>query len=386
MRRRRFTIGIAVSTAGFALFPAHAIARIVAGQEPAAQNVPVPARTVRVRLFTGQSLIRADVTGAGADGTPVLFSFDANTKFKPTAIGGGVPLTVTAYDADGLVASRRYAGTITVAPDQAGILIINTVDSESYTASVLGAEMSPGWHVEALKAQAIATRTYALHAALKSKKPFDLGDDTSSQVYHGMDAVADRFTSAVQATAGLALFAGDAIADVFYSAACGGHTASASEINGGSAPPYLRGIADVDGGGNAYCVKAPYFSWQNVIPSGSLERIFDLEPGDLTAIDANATWPDGRVKSLKARSRRGFENTMDGRVFYGRCGSLLGYKVVPSTMFRVAPDAGGFLFTGHGIGHGIGMCQWGARGRADAGMNAAAILAAYFPGTTPQQA
>lgn len=385
MRRRRFAIGIAVSAVGFALFQARSVAR-AAGQESAAQNAPAPARTVRVRLFTGQSLIRADVTGAGADGTPVLFSFDADTKFKPTVIGGGVPLTVTAYDADGLVASRRYAGTVTVAPDPAGILIINTVDSESYTASVLAAEMSPGWHVESLKAQAIATRTYALRAALKSKRPYDLGDDTSSQVYHGMDAVADRFTSAVQATAGLTLFAGEAIAEVFYSAACGGHTASASEINGGTAPSYLRGIADVDGGGNAYCAKAPYFSWQNVIPSGSLERIFDLESGDLTDVDANATWPDGRVKSLKARSRRGFKNTMDGRVFYARCGALLGYKVVPSTMFRVAPDAGGYRFTGHGIGHGIGMCQWGARGRADAGMNANAILAAYFPGTTPRLA
>jgi stage II sporulation protein D len=385
MRRRRFTIVFAASAAGFALYPPLAIARTSAGLETN-QNNALPARTVRVRLFTGQSLIRADVTGANADGSPVLFSFDADTKFKPTVIGGGVPLTVTAYDADGLVASRRYAGTVTVAPDPAGLLIINTVDSESYTASVIAAEMSPSWHAEALKAQAIASRTYALHAALKSKKPYDLGDDTSSQVYHGMDAVDDRFTSAAAATAGLALFAGDAIADVFYSAACGGHTASASEINGGATPPYLRGIADVDGSGNAYCAKAPYFSWQNVIPSAALERIFDLEAGDLADVDANATWPDGRVKNVKARSHHGFMNTMDGRTFYGRCGALLGYKVVPSTMFRVAPDPGGYRFAGHGIGHGIGMCQWGARGRADAGMNAAAILAAYFPGTTPRQA
>jgi SpoIID/LytB domain protein len=78
---------------------------------------------------------------------------------------------------------------------------------------------------------------------------------------------------------------------------------------------------------------------------------------------------------------------MDGRVFYGRCGALLGYKVLPSTMFTVAPDAGGgYRFAGHGIGHGIGMCQWGARGRADAGMDAAAILAAYFPGTAAKLA
>jgi stage II sporulation protein D len=386
MRRRSFTIGIAVGATGFALCPVHAIARASAGQTSGDQvSASPPAPTIRVRLFSGQSLIRADVTGANADGTPVLFSFDANTTFKPTAIGGGVPLTVTAYDADGLVASRRYAGTVTIATDPAGLMIINTVDSESYAASVLAAEMSPSWHMEALKAQAIAIRTYALHAASKTKKPYDLGDDTSSQVYHGMDAVAVRLSSAVQATAGLALFAGDALADVFYSAACGGHTASSMEISGGTAPSYLRGIADVDAAGNAYCAKATYFSWQNVIPSGQLERIFDLDPGDLADVEASDTWPEGRVKSLKARSRRGFENTMDGRVFYSRCGALLGYKVVPSTFFRVEPDTGGYRFTGHGIGHGIGMCQWGARGRADAGMNATAILAAYFPGTTARE-
>ncbi|HKW44801.1 MAG TPA: hypothetical protein VJN22_04030, partial [Candidatus Eremiobacteraceae bacterium] len=101
---------------------------------------------------------------------------------------------------------------------------------------------------------------------------------------------------------------------------------------------------------------------------------------------ASETWPEGRVKRLRARSRHGFDNVMDGRVFYGRCGSLLGYKVVPSTMFRVEADAGGYRFTGRGIGHGIGMCQWGARGRAEARMSAAEILAAYFPGTAPRQA
>jgi stage II sporulation protein D len=148
----------------------------------------------------------------------------------------------------------------------------------------------------------------------------------------------------------------------------------------------LRGIFDVKDGGVAYCAQAPYFSWQNVIPAGSLERIFDLGRGDLASIDASATWPDGRVKSLKVHSKRGFDNTMDGRVFYSRCGSLLGYKVVPSTMFQVVLDPGGFRFTGHGIGHGIGMCQWGARGRADAGMKADAILASYFPGTATRQA
>jgi len=60
---------------------------------------------------------------------------------------------------------------------------------------------------------------------------------------------------------------------------------------------------------------------------------------------------------------------------------VLGYKVIPSALFDVTRNGAGFDFIGHGVGHGVGMCQWGARGRADAGMSATQILAAYFPGT-----
>ena len=72
---------------------------------------------------------------------------------------------------------------------------------------------------------------------------------------------------------------------------------------------------------------------------------------------------------------------MDARQFYSQMASVLGYKVLPSTMFDVIVSVKGFVFKGHGLGHGVGMCQWGARGRANAGLQAAQIVEAYFPGT-----
>lgn len=372
MRRSRFL----VCTGATAL-------AIVARGVPGASDTV--GRTIRVRLFKGRSLIRADVSGPGAGGVPQIFSFDANTTIKTTLIGGGVPLTVTAYDADGLVATRRYAGQITVAQADDGILIVNTIDLEQYVGSVLAAEISPSWPYESIKAQAIAARTFAMHASRAGTHAYDVGDDTSSQVYNGMDNIDQRLTAAAQATAGISLLSGTSPAEVFYSATCGGHTASAAELTGAVVPPYLRGIADTDASGRAYCAKAPLFNWQNTVSAASMASIFDLATSDLTGVDVTATWPDGRARFIAAHRHGGADITIGGRAFYGKAAVVLGYKVIPSLLLQIGLSPGGYQITGHGLGHGVGMCQWGARGRADAGMNAQAILSSYFPGTSFSQ-
>jgi SpoIID/LytB domain protein len=285
-------------------------------------------------------LIRVDVSGPAAGGIPQIFSFDADTTIKPTLIGGGVPLTVTAYDADGLVASRRYAGQIAVAQADDGILIVNTVDLEQYVGSVLAAEISPSWPYEAIKAQAIASRTFALHASRAGPHAYDLGDDTSSQVYNGMDGIDQRLIAAAQATAGVAILAGASPAEVFYSAACGGHTASAAELTGANVPEYLRGIADTDSNGRAYCSKAPLFDWQNVVSSESMANIFELATSDLTGVDVTSVWPDGRVRNIAAHRHGGADVVIGGRTFYAKAGAVLGYKVIPSLLFQIQADPG----------------------------------------------
>jgi stage II sporulation protein D len=111
-----------------------------------------------------------------------------------------------------------------------------------------------------------------------------------------------------------------------------------------------------------------------------MARIVDVPPAQLNSIAVVGRWPDGRVKTITAGGSS-FTVTLNGREFYARALRVLGYKVIPSTLFDVTRDDQGFSLVGHGVGHGVGMCQWGARGRAEAGMSAAQIIQAYFPGT-----
>jgi stage II sporulation protein D len=357
---------------------------------------------VRVKLFSGLLVARLDVSGlvplsvtfGGASTPAALASFDALSATAtldgrqvplfdaPIAIASPAPFALTAYTSGGQTLQRRYNGALAVTRQGAGFALINTVDVDSYVASTLASEISPGWATESIKAQAIASRTYVVRAATHSSaKEYDVTDDTSSQVYHGLDGIAPSFSSAVAATSGAIVMAGNAAADIFYSSACGGHTAGSIELTGRTGPPYLSGVPDTDPGGHAYCAPAPYFAWKNSIAHEAMARALGVPADKLAGVEVTERWPGGRVKKLRVSRSDSAGEDVDGRRFYVDVGSMLGYKVLPSSFFDVARDGDAFVINGHGLGHGVGMCQWGARGRADAGATAQQILAAYFPGT-----
>lgn len=359
MRRRGFVIGLGATGASALFFRRSASASAI------------PGRPIRVRLFSGYELRGAVIAGVHVDGSAA-----------PTVISQqGSPVDVSATTADGGVIERRYAGTILSAPVDGTLALYNDVDVESYVASVMASEISPGWHAEALKAQSIAVRTYGVRRMRHVKAAaYDVTDDTTNQVYHGVDAIVSSLSAASSATAGMMLLSDGAPADVWYHSACGGHTASSAEINGVPAPPYLQGAPDEDAAGHAYCAASPYYSWRNSLPASALASVAGVD--SLGSIAVSQRWPDGRVKIVHVQSSDGQAQDIDGHRFYSRATAVLGYKVVPSALFDITPAGGGYDVTGHGVGHGVGMCQWGAQGRAKAGQNAATILAAYFPGTT----
>jgi len=307
-------------------------------------------------------------------------AYEVSGVAAPLLVTGTSPLLLTATDTHGAATTRTYPGSVSILPP---LTIVNTVDMEAYVAGVLAAEISPSWNAQSLAAQAIASRTYAARRiAHSAAKDYDVTDDTSNQVYRGFDGVVPAYTAAVAATAGQCLRYGSDYADVFYHSACGGHTASSEEISGQPAPAYLQGIADVDPSGHAYCGRSPYFKWRNDVDSTAIGRALDVDAATVEDLAVDLRWPDGRVKSVRASLSGAGSLEFAGRDFYGRMADVLGYKVLPSQLFDVAKSADGFTFTGNGVGHGVGMCQWGARGRGDAGQSAAQILAAYFPGTT----
>jgi len=373
MQRRHFLL--VVGGASFA-------GVIGSGAVPAQAKADTP---LRVRVFSGVDVSRLEINGVTIDATTGMMTSGGTSSAIGTQIielTGDPYLDVNAHSASGDSIQRRYPGTMFVMTHGATLLAINQVEVETYVASVMSAEVSPGWATESLRAQAIVVRTYAAHSRLsRGPQHYDLKDDTSSQVYRGIDDVAQSFVSAAQDTAGQIVHSGYAPASVFYSAACGGHTAASEELTGQPSPAYLVGVSDLDSGGHAFCSAAPYFRWKNSVSAASMARIVDVPAEQLNSIAVVDRWPDGRVKTITAGGSS-FTVTLNGREFYARALRVLGYKVIPSSQFDVTRDTQGFSLVGHGVGHGVGMCQWGARGRADAGMNAAQIIEAYFPGTT----
>jgi len=332
--------------------------------------------TVRVKLFAADQLVGADISGVRLDASS-----------PPTAVTGqNGPLAVTASLADGSTIERHYDGTIVSAGADGRLILINEVAIESYVASVLASEISSRWHTQTLRAQAIAVRTYAMRR-MRHAHPatFDVVDTTSNQVYRGLDGVVASLTAASNATSGQTLMFGSGPADVWYHSACGGHTAASVEITGVDAPPYLRGCADDGADGHAYCAQSPYYSWRNTLDASALARVAGIDHSSVSSVSVVDRWDDGRARSIRIAVADGTDRVMDGHDFYQRAGAVLGYKVVPSALFDLAAGSGAgssYVISGHGVGHGVGMCQWGAQGRALAGQTAAQILASYFPGTT----
>jgi stage II sporulation protein D len=339
---------------------------------------------IRVRLLAGFDVVHLNVGENAFDAPTRSFSTPAGSKTigpEVFELSGNPYLDLGALIKSGQSLQRRYTGTLFVQLRGDSLFIVNHVDVETYIVSVMSAEVSPGWAAESLRAQAIAVRTYAAHSRMShAARDFDLTDDTSSQVYRGIERVWPSFTQAAQDTKGQIVTYTGAPASIFYSSSCGGHTASSEELTGRPSPAYLKGMPDLDPQGRAYCSSAPYFRWKNSVARTSVARIFNPPSGELTSVEVVERWPDGRVKTVSATSSTD-SLTIGGREFYKRALAILGYKVIPSAMFDVSRDGDNFAFVGHGVGHGVGMCQWGARGRADRGMTAEQILQAYFPGT-----
>ena len=310
--------------------------------------------------------------------------------------------TVRPADSDGLVRvnGREYRGEvlITPGPSGGGLLAVNLVSLEAYVAGVVNAEMGrrPAADSEAVFAQAVVSRTVALRALGRYRvRGYDLVSTIADQAYGGVPSETEMGWSAVRATRGLVLTFGGTPIEAFFHSTCGGRTAAVEEVFSGSPQPYLRSVSDRDPQGQAYCALSPRFRWREEWTADGLRRNFrenaglarldpgsSLEPADLQVATRS---PSGRVAELILVSA-------------GRAMPISGQQVVRqtlraadggwlrSTQFSIqVTRAGGRIVRvvadGGGNGHGVGMCQWGAVGRARAGASYRDILTAYYPGT-----
>lgn len=289
----------------------------------------------------------------------------AETRLSPRSEGAHLEI-------DG----KRYYGEFIARLDagEESLTLIEEIGVEEYLLGVLPYEMDPSWPLEALKAQAVVARTFAYTQLGKyAKQGYDLSTDTRSQVYKGRsdDAVIRR---AVDTTRGEVLGYKGQILNVYYHACCGGRTTSASAVWGGEAPPPLRGVAD------KYCQLSPHRKWTAFIAYEELLASLDrkrLLSGTLKKFEVAVYDRAGYAQSFRAKvgSERLDVRAPDFRAALG--GALRSLRIRKLRRLK-----NGVEFEGGGLGHGVGLCQWGARLQAEKGRRYEKILQHYFPGAT----
>lgn len=254
------------------------------------------------------------------------------------------------------------------------------ISLEDYILQVVSAEASVEDEPEALKALAIAARTYALkNIGRHNNEGYDFCSTTHCQRFESTEA-RHALAEAVRETAGLVLRDDrNELADAYYSASCGGMTANLKTIWNADAPDYLRGVQD------RYCNSGSHYRWTNVIRSEKLAAALRSDPrtdvGE-TIRDVSVSKHDqtGRAEVLTLVGDR--RRAISGWEFKLIVGRVLGWQLLKSSRFTVSRSGSKFVFRGGGFGHGLGLCQEGSHVMAQRGQSFQQILAHYFPGTS----
>jgi len=322
-------------------------------------------------VFPGSYDVK-DLTGLG-----VVTRYGEGGSRIELGPGSDIPRGVRIRAEGSMVSINQYAltGTIDVKRNARGLFtIINELGLEDYTRAVVGEEMNPNWPIEALKAQAVATRTYTLYRKLRGGQDgYDLCSTVNSQVFTGDAWLKDGPARAVAETRGIVLTYRQEIAETLYHGSCGGMTEDASRVwNNGCG--YLPGVAC---GCNS---ESPNASWVRTVTAGEL--VSALKAGGYDVTGAKSVTVDQRSPSGRAASVRVLHAAGTLLLTGNELRRVLGYSKLPSTMFSVRTVPGGFMFTGSGSGHGVGLCQWGAKVMAEQGWTYDRILEHYYPELT----
>lgn len=337
---------------------------------------PACGHPVRIRL---QSLERpANIVGRGLSYSVGGRDFSTESIVVKAEAGGlwvngertDGPLTITAtgtFTVDGV----SYRGELRALADPP--VLLDLVDLETYVAGVVNHEMDSRWPQAAVDAQTILARTYALkRMEERAGQAFDLDRTVADQVYQGTVGEDERSWAAVERTRGQVLSYQGRLATGLYHSCCGGRTELPSSVWGGSDQPYQVSVEC------SYCQRAPRYFWrypnERPLPGAEMAALLKMN-GEVSAVEIREKTATGRAALLEVTAG-GRSRVFTGQEFR----KAIGYNHIWSTSFGVDMAEGGFVFRGSGSGHGVGMCQWGARGMAEKGKSAADILKFYFPG------
>lgn len=259
---------------------------------------------------------------------------------------------------------------------------IISIPLEKYLLGVISKEVPADWPLEALKAQAVASRTYAMYRKEHPRdSKFDVSSTTADQVFDKKHQYPAALIQAIQETKGEILTYQGNIFEAFFHSACGGASEKASHVWAGDYPPPLESSHE-----DPFCSAAPHRDWTYTVSEETLENILKDKnyflPKDWN-IGIDQRDDLGRVQTLS------IESTAEGKkknktvqiLNANTLREMVGYSNLHSTLFELSEDDNGIVFTGKGSGHGVGLCQWGAKGQAEEGKNYRDILNFYYPGS-----
>ncbi|MBI4614457.1 MAG: SpoIID/LytB domain-containing protein, partial [Planctomycetes bacterium] len=253
-----------------------------------------------------------------------------------------------------VVEGRNYRGVLVIRAKRDGTLeLVNRLPMEDYIAGVVGCEMPLSWSEEALGAQAIAARTYALYEVTNTRRDgFDVFDTTASQVYRGMEADTEKARRVIAATRGMYMTYKGTILKAYFHSTCGGHTASGASVFGGTA---LEPLAGVPCGA---CTQSKYHRWQvEFEAAGVAEKLGAAGypvSGEIARIEVLSPGPGGHGTEVRVVAAGG-ERVVPASKFR----AALGTSELRSTAFTAVRAGTKFRIDGRGWGHGVGLCQWG---------------------------
>ena len=294
---------------------------------------------------------------------------------------------------------KRYRGELLFIPTDSGVLVVNKLTMDEYLRGVVPLEIGNRTSAEfaAVQAQAVAARTYA-YKHITPARDFDMYSTVQDQVYGGVDAEKPQSDSAITTTADVVvLYNGQPISTPYHST-CGGSTAAVTEVwYNQSDEPYLRSVSDkIPNSDKFYCDPSPRFSWKQSYDAAALKAVMEKylaaytnapksNLGRITDIREQGRTKSGRIAALAVQTESG-TYTLRGNdirfVLRDPKGTILNSTYFNFEQAKSNGEVSALNIDGRGYGHGIGMCQWGAIGRARAGQDFRTILETYYPGTT----
>ena len=423
--RKMFFVGMLGAVACASVMPKPVDAPVIdEGDQPVRIALATSGENVRVggtgtwRIYNKNSanfVARGDAGDAmrvqARRGQLVVVKPDGSTTSRyagPLLVRASTPGTFVTYE------GKPYRGELIIRPGDNGLLVVNRLGVESYLRGVVPLEIGDRKAGEeaAVQAQAVAARSYTyIHMAEAGDRGFDMYGSVQDQVYGGVDAEKPISDAAVSTTNGMVVRYAGKIINTPYFSTCGGSTAATSEVWWRQPDqPYLRPVSDrIPGTDSYYCDPSPRFKWTATFNKDELRATLEKYLGSVTqgsepplspssasarpmslgaiqSVRVNGRTASDRVASISIQTARGnyIVRGNDVRfVLRTPSGGLLGSTYFTTeTTTDESGEISNLTVHGGGNGHGIGMCQWGAIGRARAGQDYRTILTTYYPGTT----